>query len=93
MAAEIHDGGFAFPQRSIAEIQGIATHSGEFAVGGMSLRDYFAAQALPMAIRQALDLRRDQINPPPFDFKRVADAAYAMADALLHARAVDQGGQ
>lgn len=74
------DGGPAFPV-PVAEIQGIATHSGEFGAGmtGMSLRDYFAAKAMQGLIaRDAPSSDEDA----PF----VAAYAYEMADAMLAAR-------
>jgi hypothetical protein len=63
----------AFPQ-AIAEIHGVATNSDEFAMGGMTLRDYFAAQVLDFA-------SHDLTDP-----SMVAARAYAIADALLAER-------
>lgn len=45
--------------------------------GGLELRDYFAAQAMPMAFQW--------VNEPE-DMKDKAVRAYAMADAMLFAR-------
>lgn len=52
-------------------------------VGGMTLRDYFAAAALPTAIEHELQLRSNQILPPPFRYDQVAKSAYLVADAML----------
>ena len=46
---------------------------------GMSLRDYFAAQALPMAIKEMNDAESYNIND-------AATMAYHYADAMLKAR-------
>lgn len=50
------------------------------AVIGMSMRDYFAAQALPGALMARADAEGD-FNPAA-----VAAAAYVAADAMLRAR-------
>jgi hypothetical protein len=47
------------------------------AIGGMTLRDYFAAKAMQGLM---VDI------PDPIQFEYVADAAYKMADAMLKAR-------
>lgn len=70
----------AFPQH-IAEIHGIATHSGEFAMGGMTLRDYFAAQAMVGMLASQKGPAFDTAHPIA-----IAAAAYRYADALLAAR-------
>ncbi len=61
-----HDGGPAFP-------------SAEFAALGMSLRDYFAGQALSGLCANPARLEGAPLN--------VAVAAYRYADALLSTRA------
>ena len=48
------------------------------AVGGMTLRDYFAAKAMQSYL---LDKDRDS-----FTFEQWAQASYEMADAMLEAR-------
>jgi len=48
------------------------------ALGGMTLRDYFAAKAMQSYL---LDKDRDS-----FTFEQWANAAYEMADAMLEAR-------
>lgn len=50
----------------------------EFYRDGMSLRDYFAAHALPVAFEAE--------NFGDYHFRRVANAAYNMADEMLKAR-------
>lgn len=52
---------------------------------GMTLRDYFAAKALPIAWQRHADFfcgDSDVIN----SVNEVADAAYEIADAMLEAR-------
>lgn len=86
------DGGPAFPP-SVAEIQGRATNSCEFGLPGMSLRDYFAGEALkgylssfgadsphPACVVNGDRERRDQ------RVQSCADMSYALADAMLEAR-------
>lgn len=51
---------------------------------GMTLRDYFAGQALPMLIDLLRAFRRDQTSY--VDVDHCAKQAYAMADAMLKAR-------
>ncbi|MZR63824.1 hypothetical protein [Alcanivorax sp. DP30] len=48
---------------------------------GMTLRDYFAAKAMQGAIANP--------HSPAPDWERVAEHAYAMADAMLAARDTD----
>lgn len=48
---------------------------------GMTLRDYFAARALPTLLREY----RDEVAAGGVGFN-VADDAYAVADAMLKAR-------
>ena len=82
MSEEIKDGGPVFP-------------ADPHAVAGMALRDYFAAKAIPALIEnfaQCLDS-----NGEGFDLSLVgneggtpdaiAEDAYAIADAMLRARA------
>lgn len=73
------DGGSAFPiDRPV------------YARHGMSLRDYFAAKAMPMAIQHLLATRESQINPGPFLYESVAAEAYRVADAMLAEREKEQ---
>lgn len=74
-----NDGGSAYPVAAFVE------PSGEFNWGdsGMSLRDYFAAAALPCATQVALEVitKVSQI-----DEHSIAKMAYTLADAMLAAR-------
>lgn len=73
--ANTDDGGPAFPIRNEYGL-----------VNGISVRDYFAARALPQAIAHERDVRAAMIAPDGFRFDAVAEAAYLMADAMLRAR-------
>lgn len=72
---QIDDGGYAFPC-------GPDDKSGWSAEHGMSLRDWFAGQALAGLLASESD---DQIYPTIGCSKR----AYAMADAMIAARKGD----
>lgn len=72
MSGQIETGGAAFP------IPGMAR--------GMTLRDYFAARALPQVIEQERVFAANLIHPEGFRFDLVASTAYRMADAMLKAR-------
>lgn len=81
-----NDGGSAFPvtqQREELQEGGYRTVTEQHA--GMSLRDYFAAQALPALIdvESTADLGAGRCM---FDHAVVAREAYELADALLEAR-------
>lgn len=52
-----------------------------FDAAGMSMRDYFAAQAMPVVFSKLSDGEVGRGTP-----KVVAKAAYAMADAMLAVR-------
>ena len=52
------------------------------AVGGMSLRDYFAAEAMPLAWK-TFD---EGYSPDALTPENIAEAAYQIADAMLVAR-------
>ena len=78
MSKPIKDGGQAFPRP-------MGTNGVSFSPSnaGMTLRDYFAAKALPSVytyIRNNLDCEDDIVN------LGVAKSAYAVADAMLKAR-------
>ena len=87
---EIDTGGPAFPTP-----QAGIDHFGEpTGYMGMTLRDYFAARAMPSAIDYWL---RDPQNPSQYDpdstfspdegdMRRMSATAYEMADAMLKAR-------
>ena len=67
---------FPTPTFSINNEARITAVGGE---GGMELRDYFAAQALPMAIQEMNEAESYDIND-------AAIVAYQYADALMKAR-------
>lgn len=67
-------GGPAFPETPVGE-----TYEGS---SGMSLRDYFAAKALPGCIAAIMSLECHRWFPTDF-----AQEAYKMADAMLEERA------
>ncbi len=70
------DGGPAFPSHGTM---------GEVAQSGMSLRDYFAAAALPAILK--LDLPDDKVLKPGYTFEQVgAEISYRFADAMLTER-------
>ena len=73
MAKQIVDGGPAFP--------GPYTCGDAFS-RGMTLRDYFAGQALG----QLIEL--EGYPETPAQYQRIATRAYAIADAMLEARTV-----
>lgn len=53
---------------------------------GMSLRDYFAAQALSVAYAAYWECRRELPEVPKNWAKALAKEAYALADAMLAER-------
>jgi hypothetical protein len=73
------DGGAAFPQALDREHEFVGSE-------GMTLRDYFAATALPKVIEHELGLRAATISPGPFRYEHVAADAYRIADAMLKER-------
>jgi UDP-glucose 4-epimerase len=71
--SEIDDGGLAFPSEYYAE-------------QGMTLRDYFAAAALPLAYahwKSYNDKEKEGEQPRE---SLVAEEAYTIADAMIEAR-------
>ena len=50
--------------------------------GGMTLRDFFAAKALPVMVSN----EESERAALPVDYNEAADRAYAYADAMLRAR-------
>lgn len=55
---------------------------------GLSIRDYFAGQALPAAIatlHQAM-IEHDKVETPQWVAHATADMSYRIADAMLEAR-------
>jgi hypothetical protein len=74
MSAEINDGGPAFPQAGHT----LPSGNYEWPVEGMSLRDWFAGQALAgLVFHNDYGARSDD---------EIANGAYAYADAMIAAR-------
>ena len=93
MNAPINDGGAAFP-RPVSFSEEGGTHRGTL---GMTLRDYFAGQALAQLIKREIrELREthskfecfgdDESDEIPFHTSYIASESYAIADAMLAAR-------
>ena len=80
------DGGPAFPQN---ETRCGNTVQDEHGQGGMSLRDWFAGQALAgLCANSRIAEKWDNPKPVPGEFANAtALAAYQLADAMLAARA------
>lgn len=53
--------------------------------GGMDLRDYFAAKALPQIINQWARIDYNEMNQADAD--NIAEQSYAIADAMMKERA------
>jgi len=68
----------AFPTHTIS-VNNEARITAVGGEGGMELRDYFAAQALPMAIQEMNEAESYDIND-------AAIVAYQYADAMMRAR-------
>lgn len=77
------DGGAAFPH--VAQRDGAASMR-VLTQGGMSLRDYFAGQAMAGAIALAADAVKASGAPSNGDGTIVAGMAYEYADAMLAER-------
>lgn len=87
--ADIKDGGPAFPVMEKVELElyedgGYRTRY--WPVGGMSLRDYFAGQALAGVLANQMLLMTVDANSPETTRVAAAVYAYAVADAMLEAR-------
>ncbi len=92
MDEKTKDGGPAFPSEG-------GPDSGVHPAPGMSLRDYFAAKAMVPAYREELErsrLARHRLDGASdraereaamFECSKVAEDAYAIADAMLAERA------
>jgi hypothetical protein len=76
-------GGPAFPhtvEYKGADCGGVVPH------GGMSLRDYFAAKAMPATMAEFDDGWKEHAYQQETFLQWAAERAYAMADAMLKAR-------
>jgi len=87
MKTPSNDGGAAFPTATLAQKT----------KGGMTLRDYFAGQALAQLIkREVREIRKDRRKidcfglddspEVPWHTSHIASESYAIADAMLAAR-------
>lgn len=80
-----NDGGPAFPS---PEIRGADGTGFAEACYGMSLREWFAGQALPVIFAQVIsDLNRENGDQAGSPRDEIAQRAFAMADAMLAERA------
>jgi hypothetical protein len=78
MSAELpNDGGAAFP---LGTVDGYCTD-------GMSMRDYFAAAALPAIIEMIASKQFPSKSGQPWTENMISQQAFAFADAMLKARA------
>lgn len=92
-----YTGGFAFPQHTMEP----NPNGGEPRIiwqEGMTLRDYFAAKALPLAYQfwmndfyhpdqpDAVERNADGREDFMDNYQLIADDCYAMADAMMKAR-------
>jgi hypothetical protein len=90
MSAPLKGGGLAFPQA------GLLNHGGEVVcashyyaeAGGMTLRDYFAGQAL-VGLLSHPDTKVDPSIPRAL-VRLMKEGPFAMADAMLEAREAKQ---
>lgn len=76
MSAPINDGGLAFPYR---ETENTGQYQNHY---GMTLRDYFAAQALTN-VDVRIPMSDDDDTPSP---RAIALYMYVLADAMIAAR-------
>lgn len=77
------DGGPAFPVETYGDGTGMQTGPVSGWETGMSLRDYFAAQAMPALVAK-MNISGDGISP--VIARMVMTDAYIVADAMLEAR-------
>lgn len=85
---EINDGGPAFPSgETVTEMRADGSTYTYSAASGMTLRDYFASNALPALIdAQKFDRFDLTVGESRNIVDRAAFRAYAFADAMLRAR-------
>ena len=77
--SRINEGGPAFPQPD-----GKEQLESPYLVQGMSLRDYFAAKAIPEASRLEHEHPCGPLGVPTYE--GIATRAFLLADAMLRAR-------
>lgn len=85
--SKINNGGTAFPAVKIVAGDNYNSPK-QYHMPGMSLRDYFAAKALPAVYATAMEEAKEGSGLFQYDDWRVGLAlhAYMMADAMLKAR-------
>ena len=88
-----HDGGPAFPQPDLSGYgigPAISSDGGTYLVSGMSLRDWFAGQALAACIQKCVP---QECNTGENMEQMFARKAFLVADAMLAARAAAKGAK
>ena len=87
MKNETNDGGPAFPNAKLIEVRCPETGNPQdtyvVPVGGMTLRDYFAAKVLA-------GMMADPNLPPKMSASGIAETAYCIAGEMLKAREAAQ---
>ena len=78
---KINMGGPAFPSKKRVYIDGYLTKEFE-PVDGMTLRDYFAAKAMPLAWK----IYDEGYSMNDVSSENIAKVSYQLADAMLKAR-------
>lgn len=91
--SDTRDGGPAFPLSKEMAVDPVTNMRGEDVSSGMSLRDYFAAAALPCIIADTLnsDNESDPHDSASHPRDRIAARCFAIADAMLKAREAPHG--
>lgn len=80
MSGKIKDGGPAFPATEMHE------YFGDHAYTGMSLRDWFAGQALVSVAASIIEAGMDDGAPAQEVAKIIVSVSFGVADAMLAAR-------
>lgn len=80
-------GGPAFPVLNDGHHMLVNMDAGQRLAEGMSLRDYFAAKVLPQVLANVASGALKTLDGADASEKDLAQAAYALADAMLAERA------
>lgn len=80
------NGGPAFPVSDVMALEPRTTAEMVSLAHGMTLRDYFAAKALPQAASRYTKAHEDGEYLPEESYPQVAFCAYKLADAMLAER-------
>jgi hypothetical protein len=81
-----NNGGPAFPQTQTATEREFVSGL-DVGEGGMTLRDYFAAQSINAAVAKAIhNFKCDGVGHYSVDWDHIAESCYDAADAMLKAR-------